>query len=65
MHAAAGFPVKETWIRAVLDRNDTTWPGLSVKSIQKYCSDDTEEKLKGHMRGQRHGFRSTKERREK
>ena len=65
MHAAAGFPVKETWIRAVRAGNYTTWPGLSVKSIQKYCPYDAEETLKGHMRGQRQGFRSTKERREK
>ena len=64
MHAAAGFPVKETWIRAVRAGNYTTWPGLSVKSIQKYYPDDVEETLKGHMRGQRQGFRSTKERRE-
>ena len=65
MHAAAGLPVKETWIRAVRDGNYITWPGLSVKSIRKYYPDDAEETLKGHMRGQRQGFRSTKERREK
>ena len=65
MHAAAGFPVKETWKRVVWAGNYTTWPGLSVKSIQKYFPDDAEETLKGYMRGQRQGFRSTKERREK
>ena len=42
MHAATGFPVKETWIRAVRAGNYTTWPGLSVKPIQKYCPDDVE-----------------------
>ena len=31
MHAAAGFPVKETWIRGVRVGNYITWPGLSVK----------------------------------
>ena len=65
MLAAAGFPVKETWIRAVRAGNYTTRPGLSVKSIQKYCPDDAEETLKGHMRGQRQRFHSKKERREK
>ena len=40
MHAAAGSPVKETWIRAGRAGNYTTWPGLSVKSISKYCPDD-------------------------
>ena len=63
MHAAAELPVKETWIRAVRAGNYTTWPGLSVKSIRKYFPDDKEEKLKGHMRVQRQGFWSTKERR--
>ena len=60
MHAAAGFPVKETWIRVVRAGNYTTWTGLSVKSIQKYYPGDAEETLKGHMRGQRQGFWSTK-----
>ena len=60
MHAAAGFSVKETWIRAVRAGNYTTWPGLSVKSVRKYCPDDPEETLEGHMRGQRQGFRSTR-----
>ena len=63
MHAAAGFPIKETWIRAVRAGNYRTWPGLSVKSIQKYCPDDAEETLKVHMKIQRQGFWSTKERR--
>ena len=31
------------------------------KSIKKYCPDDAEETLQGHMRGQRQGFRSTRE----
>ena len=64
MHAAAGFRVKETWIRAVQAGNYATWPGLSVKSIRTYCPDDAEETLKGHMRRQRQGFRSTRERQE-
>ena len=53
MHAAAGFPVKETWIRAVRAGNYATWPGLGVKSMRKYFRDDVEETLKGHIKGQR------------
>ena len=64
MHADAGFPVKETWIRAVRAGNYATWPGLDVKSVRKYCPDDAEETLEGHIRGQRQGFCSTRERRE-
>ena len=60
MHAAAGFPVRETWIRAVRAGNYETWPGLSVKSIRKYYPHDAEDTLKGRMRGQRQGFRSTR-----
>ena len=60
MHEAERLPVKETWIRAVRAGNYTTWPGLSVKSIRKYCPDDAEETLEGHMRGQRQGFWSTR-----
>ena len=61
MHAAAGFPVKETWIRSVRAGNYATWPGMSVKSIIKYCPDDAEETLKGHMGGQTQGFWSPRE----
>ena len=64
MHAAAEFPVKETWIRAVRAGNYATWLGLGVKLIQKYFLDDADKTLKGHMRGQRQGFCSTRERRE-
>ena len=36
--------------------NYTTWPGLSVKSIRKYCPDDAEETLKVHMKIKDKGF---------
>jgi hypothetical protein len=32
-HAAAGFPPKETFIRAVCNRNYATWPKLTVQLI--------------------------------
>ena len=64
MHASAGFPVKETWMRAVRAENYAMWPGLSVKSIRKKCPDDAEETIKGHTRGQKQGLRSTRERQE-
>ena len=51
MHAAAGFPVKETWIRAVRAGNYATWLGLGVKLIQKYFLDDADKTLKSDMRG--------------
>ena len=35
-HAAAGFPVKESSIKAVRNRNYATWPKLTVLLIHKY-----------------------------
>ena len=58
-HASAGFPTKETWLEAVRAGNYTTWPGLSVKAVNKYYP-ETDETPKGHMSGQRQGLCSTK-----
>jgi len=30
LHAAAGFPVQESWIDAIKAGNYTTWPGINV-----------------------------------
>jgi len=58
-HAAAGYPVKDTWIKAINAGNYTTWPGLTSEAVRKYFpkSDETQ---KGHMKRQRQGVRSTK-----
>ena len=29
LHAAAGFPVRDTWLRAIKAGNFTSWPGLT------------------------------------
>jgi hypothetical protein len=36
LHAAAGFPPKSTWLKAVRQGNYSTWPLINVKSIAKY-----------------------------
>jgi hypothetical protein len=59
-HAAAGFTPKETFIRAVCNRNYATWPKLTIKLIHKYMP-DLDETAKGHLKGQRQGVRSTKQ----
>jgi hypothetical protein len=59
-HASAGFPVKETFLDAVRAGNYATWPGLTVAALQKYFP-DSDETQKGHMKGQRQGIRSTKQ----
>ncbi len=58
-HAAAGFPVKETFLDAVCARNYATWPGLTTTLIAKHFP-DSDETQKGHMKGQRKGVRSTR-----
>jgi hypothetical protein len=59
-HAVAGFPLKETFIRAVCNKNYATWPKLTVQIIHKYMP-DLDETAKGHLKGQHQGVRSTKQ----
>jgi hypothetical protein len=35
LHAAAGFPTKDTWIKAITNGNYVTWPGLTVEHGQE------------------------------
>ncbi len=58
-HAAAGFPVKESFIKAVRNGNYATWPKLTITLINKYMP-DSDETAKGHLKGQCQGIRSTK-----
>jgi hypothetical protein len=59
-HTAAGFPPKETFIRAVCNGNYATCPKLTVQLIHKYMP-DSDETAKGHLKGQRQGVRLTKQ----
>ena len=59
-HACAGFPPKETWIRAIRKGTFNTWPGLSVKAVNRHFP-DSDETQKGHMKALRQGIRSTKQ----
>ena len=35
LHAAAGYPVKKTWIRAIQQRHFVGWPGLTADRVHK------------------------------
>lgn len=59
-HAAAGFPTKDTFIRAVRNGNYATWPTLTVNLIHRHMP-DSDETAKGHLKGRRKGIRSTKQ----
>ena len=60
LHAAAGFPVKETWIKAINHGNYSTWPGVNAKDVNRHFPESVETQ-KGHMKKQRQNVRSTKE----
>jgi hypothetical protein len=59
LHAALGFPAKETMLAAVRAGFLTSWPGLNVTAINKHFPESVETQ-KGHMKHQRQGIRSTK-----
>ena len=59
-HASTGFPTKATFIDAVRNGNYSTWPKLTVTLINRYFP-DSDETIKGHLKGQRQGIRSTKQ----
>ncbi len=59
LHAAAGFPVKDTWIKAIKARNFNTWPTITPKTVQCYFP-ESDETQKGHMKKQCQGVRSTR-----
>jgi hypothetical protein len=59
LHAAAGFPVKETWIDATKNGNLITWTGLTTTTIRKHFL-DSDETQQGHMKKQHQGVGSTR-----
>jgi hypothetical protein len=49
LHAAAGFPVKDTWLEAIRAGNFITWLGVSIKTVSPHFP-ESEETQKGHMK---------------
>jgi hypothetical protein len=33
LHVAAGYPVEDTWIKAINAGNYTTWPGITAAAV--------------------------------
>ena len=58
-HAAAGYLVRSTWLKAIGSGNYSTWPGLTLANATKYCPSATDTIL-GHLVQKRQGVRSTK-----
>ncbi len=59
-HASVGLPTKATFIDAIHNGNYSTWPKLTVTLINRYFP-DSNETIKGHLKGQRQGIRSKKQ----
>jgi hypothetical protein len=59
LHAAAGYPVEDTWIKAINAGNYTTWPSITPAVVQKHFP-ESDKTQKGHMKRQRQGVRWTK-----
>jgi hypothetical protein len=59
LHAAAGFPVEETWSKAIKAGNFNTWPTITPTTIRCHFP-ESDETQKGHMKKQRQGVRSTR-----
>ncbi len=59
LHAAAGYPVKDTWIAAINMGNYVTLPGLIAKAIRCHFP-ESDETHKGHTKIQHQNVRSPK-----
>ena len=61
-HAAAGFPTKPTWLKAIRNNHYASWTGLTYEGVSKHFP-ESEETHKGHAQKLKSGQRSTKKRR--
>ncbi len=59
-HAAAGFPTKPTWVKAIRNKLFASWSGLTVDAVKRHYP-DCEETPKGHGRKTPSGLLSTKQ----
>ncbi len=60
LHAAAGFPTKDSWVKTIKNGHYVLWPGLTAKAVGKNLPESVETQ-KGHMKKQRQNVRSTKQ----
>ena len=58
-HACAGFPVRQTWLKAIKAGNFNSLPGLTYANAARYFP-DADETIKVHLAQQRQHVRSTK-----
>ena len=58
-HAAAGFPTKLTWLKAIKNGHYQSWKGLAVEAVQRHFPEAIET-WKGHGCKNKMNLRSTK-----
>ena len=58
LHATAGFPTEETWIKAIKAGNYNTWPTITPQVVRCHFPESNETQ-QGHMKWQRQGVQST------
>ena len=61
LHQCLFSPPKTTLLKAVENNQLPTWPGFTAEAIKKYLPESSPATDKGHMKRQRQGIRSTKE----
>jgi hypothetical protein len=48
LHASAGFPTKPTWLKAIKNKQFSSWPGLTTDTLRRHFPDfDKTQKLHG------------------
>jgi hypothetical protein len=59
LHTAAGFPVEDTWTKAIKAGNFNTWPTITLSMVQQHFP-ESDETQKGHMKKQSQRVQSTR-----
>ena len=57
-HAAAGYPVRSTWLRAIEAGNFASFPGLTLANAKRFCP-SANETIESHLVQERQGTRSS------
>jgi hypothetical protein len=58
-HACLGFPVKQTWLKAIKAGNCNSFDCLTYSNAERYCM-DADDTIMGHLSQQRQNVWSTK-----
>ena len=61
LHQCLFCPTKKTLLKAIKNNQLVTWPGLTSAAVENYLPDHAPATDKGHMRRQRKGIQTTKE----